>query len=150
VARVRRRLTLNNAALSEDTPTLVRSTGVVGVREGDRLPGSPRVQGSAYAQLSSRYKDDPIYIRASGQYVGSAYTDFDAKGIRLGDYTTFDLRAGIVHGDIEFSVFGRNLFNSGGIQSATQEFKLGPILAAAQSDFRLRPRTVGLTGRLAF
>jgi len=143
-------LTLNNAALSEDTPTLVRSTGVVGVHEGDRLPGSPRVQGSAYMQLNSNYKDNPVYIRASGQYVGSSYTDFDAKGIRLGDYSTFDLRAGIVHGDIEFSVFGRNLFNSAGIQSATQEFKLGPILAAAESAFRLRPRTVGVTGRLAF
>jgi iron complex outermembrane receptor protein len=143
-------LSLNDAALTQDAPALVRTTGIVGAKNGDRLPGSPRVQGSAYAQLNFKYKGDTAFVRASGQYVGSSYTDFDSKGIRFGDYGTVDLRAGIVHGNVELTIFARNLLDGDGIRSATPEFSLGPILGAAQYAYRIRPRTIGLTGRVSF
>ena len=144
-------LSLSNAALTEDTPTLVRTTGVVGVKDGDRLPGSPQTQGSAYAQLNFGLGEDTAYVRASGQYVGASYTDFDSKGIRFGDYTTVDLRAGIVHNNLEATIFVRNLLDSEGKKSAAAQSLLqGIIVSNAQRAWRVRPRTIGLTGRISF
>uniref|UniRef100_UPI001C2D1A56 TonB-dependent receptor n=1 Tax=Sphingomonas bacterium TaxID=1895847 RepID=UPI001C2D1A56 len=148
-------LSLNNAALTQDAPTLVRTSAVggtvVGAKDGDRLPASPRAQGSAYAQLNFTYKDEAAYIRASGQYVGSSYTDFASQGLRFGDYGTFDVRAGIVHHNFELTIFGRNLLDSDGKRSAAPAFIVGGVFPAApQYAFRIRPRTIGLTGRVGF
>ncbi|WP_174278360.1 TonB-dependent receptor domain-containing protein [Sphingomonas bacterium] len=148
-------LSLNNAALTRDAPTLVRTSAiggsVVGAKDGDRLPASPRAQGSAYAQLNFTYKDDAAFIRASGQYVGASYTDFASQGLRFGEYGTFDVRAGIVHHGVEVTIFGRNLLDSDGKRSAAPAFLVGGVFPAApQYAFRIRPRTIGLTGRVAF
>jgi iron complex outermembrane receptor protein len=143
-------LSLSNAALTEDAPTLVRTTGIVGAKDGDRLPASPRVQGSVYGQLNFQIKDEAAYIRASGQYIGSSYTDFASQGVRFGDYAIVDLRAGIVHKNVEITIFARNLLDGDGKQSASPGGTVGPIIANAQYAYRIRPRTVGLTGRVAF
>ncbi len=143
-------LSLSNAALTQDTPTLVRTTGVVGVEDGDRLPASPRTQGSAYAQLNFKVNGDTAYVRASGHYVGASYTDFDAQGIRYGDYGAVDLRAGIAHENVELAIFARNLLDGDGKRSAAPESTLGPIIATEQMAWRIRPRTIGLTGRISF
>ncbi|MBY8825602.1 TonB-dependent receptor domain-containing protein [Sphingomonas colocasiae] len=143
-------LALNDAALTQDTPNLVRPNGVVGVTAGQRLPASSRVQAAAYAQLNFRIGDDPAYVRASGQYVGPAYSDFASEGIRFGDYGTVDLRAGIVHDAVEITVFVRNLLDGDGKRSASPAFTLGPIFGSAQNAYRVRPRQIGLTGRIDF
>jgi iron complex outermembrane receptor protein len=143
-------LSLNNAALTQDTPTLVRDTGVVGVKDGDRLPGSPRTQGSAYVQFNFSLKDDAAFIRASGYYVGPSYTDFASQGIRFGDYGTVDLRAGVVHDNVEVTLFARNLFDSDGKQAAVGAADFNGIHIADQRAYRVRPLTVGLTVRAGF
>ncbi|GAA0294948.1 TonB-dependent receptor [Sphingomonas oligophenolica] len=143
-------MALSNAALTEDAPTLVRTTGLIGAKDGDRLPASPRTQGAAYAQLNFSRKGDAAYVRASGQYIGPSYTDFASQGIRFGDYATLDLRAGIIHKNVEISIFGRNLLDSDGARSAAPTFMVGPVLALPQVAYRIRPRTIGITGRVGF
>lgn len=143
-------LSLNNAALTKDAPTLVRSTGIVGAEDGDRLPGSPRVQGSVYAQLNFRHGDDKGFVRASGQYVGSSYTDFASQGIRFGDYGTVDLRAGIAHDNVELTIFVRNLLDGDGKQAAAEAASFNGVRFIDQLAYRVRPRTIGLTGRVEF
>ena len=143
-------LSLSNAALTQDTPSLVRNTGVVGVEDGDRLPASPRTQVSAYAQVNFKISDNAAFVRASGLYVGSSYTDFASQGVRYGNYATADIRAGIVHDNLEFTIFARNLFDGDGKRSAALGSMLGPITASEQTAWRVRPRTIGVSGRVAF
>lgn len=143
-------LSLSDGALTQDAPTLVRTTGIVGAKDGDRLPGSSKSQGSAYAQFNFRLQDNRAYIRASGQYVGSGYTDFDEQGVRFGDYATFDLRGGVIYNNVEFTLFARNLLDSDGVRAAAEASRLGPIVVNARYAYRVRPRTVGLTARVGF
>jgi hypothetical protein len=79
-------------------------------------------------------------VRLSGQYVGSAYTDFDSQGLKFGNYAVGNLRAGVKFPHLDVTAFVNNFTNSAGLTSA-QDLSLFNV----PTGFRVRPRTVGLT-----
>ena len=116
-----------------------------GVLSGYRLPGAPELQGSLYEETQFRVLAHEAYIRISGQYIGSAYTDFNSQGLKFGDFFTASARVGLKLQHLEVVGFVDNLTGSDGIASAID---LSPFNVPAA--YRVRPRTVGLTLRANF
>ncbi len=116
-----------------------------GVLAGYRLPGSPELQGSLYGEAKFNVRNLEAYLRISGQYTGSGYTDFNAQGLKFGDFATGNARAGVKWQHFEVIGFVNNFTNSTGAASAT-DLSLFNVPTA----YRVRPRTVGLTLRANF
>ena len=116
-----------------------------GVISGYRLPGSPELQGSLYSEAQFPVLDYQGFVRLSGQYVGSAYTDFDAKGLKFGDYTVGNFRAGMKFPHLDVTAFVDNFTNSAALASAQDLTQF-----IVPTGYRIRPRTVGLTLRASF
>jgi outer membrane receptor protein involved in Fe transport len=114
---------------------------------GDRLPGTPKLALSNFAQVNVPLVDGTEgYVRASHIYSGKAYSNLNnATALTYGDYNKFDLRAGIITGDWEFVVFIDNLTNADDYASAF----IAPG-SSAPTAVRLKPRTFGLTVRSDF
>ena len=123
-------------------PTAATTNGVL---SGYRLPGSPELQGSLYGEAHFPVLSYEAFVRLSGQYVGSAYTDFDSKGLKFGDYAVGNLRAGVKFPHLDVTAFVNNFTNSSGLTSA-EDLTLFNVPTA----FRVRPRTVGLTLAASF
>jgi iron complex outermembrane receptor protein len=116
-----------------------------GVLSGYRLPGSPELQGSLYGEARFSLLKYEAFVRLSGQYVGSAYTDFDSQGLKFGDYTVGNLRAGMKFPHLDVTAFVDNFANSSGLTSAQDLSQF-----YVPTGYRVRPRTVGLTLRSSF
>jgi outer membrane receptor protein involved in Fe transport len=143
-------LSLSHGVLTEDVPNLTRVTGLIGVKSGELLPASPEAAVTLFSQGNFSVMKHDAYVRISDSYIGSEYTDFDRQGTHFGDYNTVELRAGVYLGRFEVVAFARNLTNSDGAQSASDQTYVGPVVANPQLAYRIRPRTVGLTVRASF
>lgn len=140
----------NHGELSQDVPNLVRVTGLLGVAKGDRLPASPQTKLGGFVQTSFRLADHPAYARLGYQYVGREYTDFARQGLAFGDYSLWDLRAGVNFDRVELVGFIDNLFDSHGRTTALDATSLGPVVFNPDLAWRLRPRTIGVTLRVNY
>lgn len=143
-------VSVNKAETASTVPNLTRTTGIVGITPGLRLPGSPEFQTSGFAQFNFDVAGNRAYLRASGQHVGDQYTDYDEKGTRFGDYAVADLRVGIALDRVEVIGFVNNLFDGNGKRSAMNRSTVGPIIAQPQIAYRIRPRTIGATVRVNY
>ncbi len=137
--------------IKEGVDGLVTATGVVDVKAGDRLPGAPLRQLSAFLQGNFHaFGGHDAYARLGAHNIGEAFTGFAGAGSRFGDYTEADLRLGVHVGTTELVAFVTNLTDVKGKQSAQDAASLGPIVFNGQYAFYVRPRTVGLTLRTEF
>lgn len=143
-------LSLNRGELTKNVADIARVSGVIGANKGDRLPASPTVKVSAYAQGSFDLAGKPAYLRADVQYVGEQFTDFGKAGLPFGNFTTVNLRAGVNLGNVELVAFVNNLLNSAGKMSAVDETLIGMIQLGERSALRVRPVSAGLTVRGRF
>jgi outer membrane receptor for ferric coprogen and ferric-rhodotorulic acid len=137
--------------VSKFNPGVFTDVGLEPIRKGYLLPASPERQASVYAEQRFHIATYDAYVRASGNYIGPEWTGFNKEGIRFGDYTTADLRAGVVIDRYEVVAFVNNLFNSQGKQSASQPLELSPTITLVnQAAYRVRPLTAGITLRAHF
>jgi outer membrane receptor protein involved in Fe transport len=143
-------LSLNNATLTTSNPTLVRSTGLVGVEAGYRLPASPHFTIADYAQLNFTALDHPAYFRVDENYISEESTDFDDQGAKFGAYSLVNMRAGLQIGHAEIVAFVNNAFDNQGINNAAVATFSSGFPIQLKTAFRNRPLTAGLTFRDAF
>ncbi len=123
------------AELSADAPNLVPPAF-----DGDRLPGSPKVNANFAIQYDFRISGHPAFARADSFYTGEFYGDLlQTPVLKAGGYTKIDARAGVTFGNLDAELFVRNVTNNDaytwrGISSGPSPF-IG---------FRLRPRVIGV------
>lgn len=132
----------SDAHLEDDAPA-------VNARAGDRLPSSPRwtFSGTADYQFPT-FGDFNGLVGGSVRYQGTVVTAFSGDPlntrVKLPDYTTLDLRAGLESAKYDVmlrldNVFDERAYSSGTIGriSPSQNIPLGAVV--------IRPRTVSLT-----
>lgn len=141
---------LSSNQLTSDVDGLSTATGVVNVRSGDLLAASSESQVNLFGEYRTDVGAGEAYVRASGRYIGPAWTGFDRTGSRFGDYSVADLRIGYNMDRYEFVLFADNLFDSAGIAAATEATSAGPVPIATRNAFRIQPRTIGATARVRF
>lgn len=125
---------LVNAELTRDAPHLIPPA-----RSGDRLPGSPEVNGNLGLQYEFEVAGREAFVRFDTIYVGSFYGRTDQPPLtRAGDYVEVDASAGVTFNALSVDLFVRNLTDE-------DAFTLRQIPRSAPfTGFQLRPRTIGL------
>jgi iron complex outermembrane recepter protein len=129
-----------HARLSKDAPGLF-PPGF----EGDRLPGSPKVNANLALQYEFGIAGYDAFVRADSVYVGSYYGNFlQGSQTRAGDYVKVDLTARMAVRNLSVDLFVRNLTNQ-------DDFTFRGIVDVSTGyGFRLRPRTAGVQLRYTF
>lgn len=142
------RLSLNgaytDAKLTEDTDLLL-----VGARDGDRLPFTPKTSFSVSGDYEwSLAADRRAFVGATFSRLAEVPASFDAgfaatngRQRILPSYETLDLRAGVDFGRLSFEAFGRNLTDEEGKTSAESG---GTPLGAIATGV-IRPRSFGVS-----
>jgi len=133
-----------DAKLTEDTDLLL-----VGGREGDRLPYTPKTSYSFSADYDwTMGGDRTAYVGTSFSHLSKVPAAFDPAFTATQDaqrylpaYDILDLRAGMDFGKVSVELFGRNLTNDEGKTSAES----GNTPNGAISTGIIRPRSYGLT-----
>jgi iron complex outermembrane recepter protein len=136
-----------DARADSDAPGVNANRG--GIAEGDRLPGSAKVTTSAVVRYETGLSDTVVgHVQLAHQYVGGSYNGFETSD-PLVKYVNprhkVDFRAGANFGSIELEAYVDNLFNSDRVTNIL-------FNGGFQRDqlARIRPRTVGLLGRVRF
>ncbi len=132
---------ITDAYLTEDTPALT------GGKNGDRLPYSSPVAGSANANYRHALSDDThVFAGASVRFTGRRRSDFNAAigQTSLPAYTTVDLQAGVDYKKLRAEVYVKNLSDERGIISFGGIGATPGGANAAQLGL-VRPRTIGLS-----
>jgi outer membrane receptor protein involved in Fe transport len=132
------------AKLTEDTDQVL-----VGGRDGDRLPYTPKTSYSVSADYDWPLAGDrSAYVGVSFSHLSEVPASFDAEFVAENDrqrylpsYDTLDARAGWDFGTVSLELFGRNLTDDEGMTSdATGNTPLGAIATGV-----IRPRSFGVT-----
>jgi outer membrane receptor protein involved in Fe transport len=134
-----------DAKLKEDT-----DLAVVGGRDGDRLPYTPKyavsVNGDYEWQAGGTAK--PYFgasLRFLGDQSGPYSPDFvkaAGRQFRIASYAVADLRAGVDFGKFSVEAYAKNLTNAAGKTSVSGE---GNYPFGAVGTGVIRPRVIGLT-----
>jgi outer membrane receptor protein involved in Fe transport len=133
-----------DAKLTEDTNLVL-----VGGREGDRLPYTPKTSYTASADYQwTLAADRSAYVGASFSHLSEVPAAFDAAFLAengrqryLPSYDTLDVRAGWDFGKLSLELFGRNLTNDEGKTSdSSGNTPFGAIATGV-----IRPRSYGMT-----
>lgn len=118
-------------------------------RVGDELPFEPRFSASLaadYRRPLNNGFDAVLHVGAS--YTGESYSTLrplDPNRESMGDFTLFNMRAGLENDVWSASVYVQNLFDEYGILRATSSLAAGRGMSSATT-----PRTIGLTVRRTF
>lgn len=131
-----------DAKLREDTDP------VIGGRDGDRLPFSPKYAVSFNGDYDMQVGGNAAFVGGSVRYVGDQTGPFSPAALALTgdqyqvpDYTVVDLRAGIEFSRFSVEAYVRNLGNSRGKTSVVGE---GNFPFGAVGTGMIRPRSIGI------
>ncbi len=132
-----------HAELKDDTPP---ETGGLA---GDPLPWVPKWSGAVHGDYEFPVAGVEGFVGGSVSRVGRRVANLDQRTaddepVRIPGYTEVDLRAGVNLDRFTVQAFARNLFDKGGITSATG-FDGGTFPNGAAAIAVIRPRTIGLT-----
>jgi outer membrane receptor protein involved in Fe transport len=139
-----------NARLTGDTPA------VVGGRDGDRLPFTPKFSAALNGDYQWRVAEGTTaHFGGSVRHLSSQNASFDADFVaafgrqrHIRSYNVVDLNAGVDFGRVDIQAYVKNLGNSHAVTSTTGTVVFGafPIFPnGAIGTGVLRPRTVGVT-----
>jgi len=107
---------------------------------GDRLAGAPEFSTRIGLAYDFELAGNDAYIQGDYAYTGNYYAQVGEQGPKLGDYGLINLNMGVRLGNVDLSVYAKNLTNEDDLTSAQVIFLNTPF----QRHSRLRPRTVGL------
>lgn len=131
-----------NATLDQDVPDLAAVAG-------DRAPFVPKVSYNTSAEYRFPVGGGAqAFLWGSWQHVGQRATNFNpalASYRSMGAYNVVNLRGGVSFGQVEMSLYVKNLTDSRGTQRA-----LSATPFDAEGAYRITPRTIGVTSRVAF
>lgn len=133
-------LAVTDTELQSNEPNL-------GALRGSRLPNVPDVSGSLLADYGFALSNNiDATIGASWRYTGTYLTTYSATlpPFEQGDYSQFDLRAGIRFGKVAVNGYVTNLFDKRAYQTVF------PVAATYAQGVVLRPRTIGINARVNF
>ncbi len=131
------------AVFAEDVPALGSDDGgQLNVRKGDAIQGVPKYSarlGAEYRIAATLASD--VVLRASGQWTGPSHGTFvrSSSDYKRPGYFSADASVGLNLDRWEFSLFAKNLTNSGKILQR-------PSIQGVNEAYYQRPRTIGLTG----
>ena len=132
---------------------LTTAAPAAGGLKGDRLPYVPRFTGSLTADYSALIGGSAkLILGATASYISDRTSDYSNKfPKKLGDYATFDLRAGLESGGFSISAFVKNLTDKRAIIVAGQQ-ALAPSATpgAFYSAAVITPRTIGAEAAFKF
>ena len=135
-----------DAKLTSDAPA-------AGGIKGDRLPYVPRFAGSLTGDYSATLGGDTkLTFGASANYISDRRSDYTNKFPKtLGDYATFDLRAGLTFDRLSLSAFARNITDKRAYNVLAQE-ALAPSSTpgAFYSASLIQPRVIGAEASIRF
>lgn len=121
-----------DARLTEDAPA-------EGFSDGDRLPGTPKVNAHLGLEYAFNLFDRSVSVRADSVYVGRFYTQIrQSSNVEAGDYVKLDASLRFAINDLSIDVFGNNLTNEDAF-TLRGLFDAGPTYG-----YRMRPRTIGV------
>lgn len=113
--------------------------------DGDRLPGSPKLQYNFGFEYSSKVAATPVFVRADYTHVGGFYNNVQQTGVEAGDYSQVNMTVGATLGHFDVSLFANNLTNADSVSWVNYNY-----YAYDARIYRLRPRTVGISAAFRF
>jgi len=121
-----------DAGLTQDVPSL-------NAVAGDRLPGSPKVNGSLALQYGFNVVGHESWVRADSVYVGDLYGDLQqTPGTKAGGYFTVGFAGGIsINKNLALKLEITNLTDADNFVFRNY------VDSGPNYGYRLRPRTVG-------
>ncbi len=123
------------ARLTQDVP-------LQGFKDGDRLPGSPQVNGTVGLQYGFNVAGHEAYVRTDAIYVGDFYGDIlQTPTLKAGDYVKVDAAARVSFGNLSVDLFVRNLTD----EDEYTRRAIAPVSFSPDTfGYRPRPRTIGM------
>ena len=132
-----------DAGFSYTDAKLTADAGGIG-NDGDRLPGTPKVNANLGLQYDFDLAGKPVFVRGDYAYVGGYYNNLQKIGTETGDYHQLNMKAGVSLDSIDIDVHVKNLTNADDLtwvnSAVTQDARA----------YRLRPRTIGFSVRYQF
>jgi len=118
-------------------------------KEGDKAPFVPEYTFNASAEYVFSLSDDlDAFVYGGYQYMGERFTQFSPQLStyrKMDAYNVVNLRAGVTHEGVEFSVYANNALDSRGVIRALPASPFDP-----EARIRITPRTIGANIRVAF
>jgi iron complex outermembrane recepter protein len=128
--------------LTQDAPAL---QGLA----GDAMPFVPNWTASLAADYRFALGGHAAWVGGSYNIVGNRKSNFSEKNpIKVPEYVTFDLNAGVEIGKVKLSVYGKNLGDSRGINYANNV--IAPVPGYTFNAGIIQPRTIGADVSYAF
>ncbi len=135
------------ATLAVTDIKLQRAEPTLGAAAGTRLPNVPDVSGSLLIDYGFALgRDVSATFGGTWRYTGGYLTTYSATlpSFNEGDFSQFDIRAGVRFGAVAVNAYVTNLFDKRAYQSVF------PVSATYAQGVVLRPRTIGLNARFGF
>lgn len=127
------------------------STDVVNLKakKGDKAPFVPETTFNASAEYNFALTGTlDAFVYGNFQHIGERATEFSPQHPsyrKMEAYNLVNLRAGLIHGNVEYSIYANNALDDRGVIRAMPASPFDP-----EAKIRVTPRTIGANVRMTF